>query len=241
VSYLVYCVFRKPLAGEVEFPDGVAGHRVFTANYNGLSAALSKLGEPELPADISSLRAYEAVVESFYRRLTVIPLRYGCRVGCPYDAIILLKENYDDYDALLRQLEGLAEMGIKVLQDEPRAVAETDRLAIPSEWLPACARVSRAASAEAKKPNSPGASRATTVQNALANNLCDSLQGSFVRHKVEFPSCQRGHLLSLHFLVPRDSIEGFRQAAGHLPSKQPFKLFFSGPWPPYNFVDSLQP
>jgi hypothetical protein len=133
---------------------------VFTANYNGLSAALSKLGEPELPHGISSLRAYEAVVESFYRRLTVIPLRYGCRVGCPYDVINLLRENHDAYDALLREFEGLAE---------------------------------------------------------------------------------RGHLLSLHFLVPRDSVEGFRRAADHLPSNQPFKLLFSGPWPPYNFVDSLQP
>jgi hypothetical protein len=184
---------------------------------------------------------HEAIVESFYRHLTVIPMRYGCRVECPYDAAILLRENHDAYGALLRELEGLAEMGIQVLLDNPTVGPETDRLAIPPESFPPRSSVSGAAYLDAKKLHYLGAQRATAVQQALVENLCDSLHGSFVRHKVEFPSCSRRHLLSLYFLVPRDSVQRFRQAARHLPPDQSVKLVFSGPWPPYNFVDGLQP
>jgi hypothetical protein len=183
---------------------------------------------------------YEAVVESFYRHLTVIPMRYGCRVGGPYEAVILLRENHDAYAALLREFEGLAEMGIQVLLDKPIVEAETERPAIPPEWIAPRSSVSGAAYLNAKKLHYLGAERATMVQHALVENLCDALQGSFVRHKVEFPSSRRSRLLSLYFLVPRDSVESFRRAARHFPANQSVKLLFSGPWPPYNFVDALQ-
>jgi hypothetical protein len=241
VSYFIYCVFRGPLPAALEIPNGVGGYRVFTANYNGLGAALSKLAEPEAPPDTSNLLAFERVVESFYRHLTVIPMRYGRRVGCPYDAVILLRENHDAYCQLLHELEGLAEVGIQVFLDNPGARAETDRPGILPEWFPLRSSVSGAAYLDAKKLSCQGAQRAATVQNALVENLCDSLHGSFVRHKVELASSNRSRLLSLHFLVPRDSVESFRRAARQLPANPSVKLLLGSPSPPYNFVDALRP
>ena len=240
MSYLVYCIFRGPVPAALEIPDGVAGYRVFTANYNGLGAALSKLAEPHAPSDTSDLLAYERVVESFYRHLTVIPLRYGCRVGCPYDAVILLRENHQVYSELLHELEGLVEVGIQLLLDNSVANRETDQSPNLPEWFPRRASAPGAAYLEAQNLRCQSDQRATTVQHALVENLCDSLHGSFVRHKVEFPCSKRSHLLSLHFLVPRDSVETFRHAACQLPANPSFKLLLSGPWPPYNFVDVLQ-
>ena len=241
MSYLLYCIFRGPLPADLEIPAGVGGQRVSTANYDGFGAVLSKLAEPDSPPDISKLLVYETVVESFYRHLTVIPMRYGCRVECPYEAIVLLRENHAAYGALLHELEGLAEMGIQVLLDNPRAEAETDRLAIPPECFPPRSGVSGAAYLDAKKLHYLGAQRATMLQNTFVEKLCDSLHGFFVRHKVELPSSSRSHLMSLYFLVPRDSVESFRRAARHLHANESVKLLLSGPWPPYNFVDSLQP
>lgn len=136
MSYQLYCIFRQPLPTALEIPHGVGGHRVFTAHYNGLGAALSKVPDPERAPDDAKLLAYEKVVESFCRHLTVIPMRYGCRVECPYDAVILLKENHDAYSALLRKLEGLANSGTQVFLDSPTVGTETDRLANPPECLP---------------------------------------------------------------------------------------------------------
>jgi hypothetical protein len=229
------------LPAALEISEGVGGEHVFTANYNGLGAALSTLAEPDSPPDISKLLVYEAVVESFYRHLTVIPMRYGCQVECPYEAVTLLRENHAAYGALLDDLEGLAEMGIKVLLDHPRAEGETDRLAIPPEWFPPRSSMSGAAYLDAKKLHYLGAQQATMAQHALVENLCHSLHGSFVRHKVEFLSSRRSRLLSLYFLVPRDSVECFRRAARGFPQNESMKLLLSGPWPPYNFVDGMQP
>lgn len=238
MSYMVYCVFRGPLPAALEIPNGVGGYRIFTSNYGGLGAALSKLTDTAPPADAASHQAYERVVESFYRHLTVIPMRYGCRVECPYDAVFMLRENQDAYRALLRELDGFAEVGIQVLLEGPGAGAETNRAGFLPDWLPLRSRLSAAAGPDAKQL---GAQQAATNQNALVENLCDSLHGSFVRHKVEFPSSRKSRLLSLHFLVPRNSVETFRHAARHLPANPSFQLHLSGPWPPYSFVDALQP
>jgi transcriptional regulator with XRE-family HTH domain len=119
VSYLLYCVFREPLPPTFEIPGGVTGDRVFTANYNGLGVALSKLSWPDAPLDTSKLLAHERVVESFYRHQTVIPFRCGCWVRDPYDAVVLLRDNHKAYSALIRELEGLAEMGIRIVLNRP--------------------------------------------------------------------------------------------------------------------------
>jgi len=238
MSYLVYCIFRGPLPAAVDIPDGLGGYRVFTSNHNGLGAALSKLADGDLPEDASSYQAYERVVESFYRHLTVIPMRYGYRVECPYDAVVLLNENQDAYRALLRELDGFAEVGIQVLLDAPPNGAETHRPGFLPDWFQLRSRLFATVGADGKQRREKGAEGAATAHNALVKNLCDFLHGSFVRHKVEFPSSRESCLLSLHFLVPRESVETFSYAARHLPADPSFQLHLSGPWPPYNFIDS---
>ena len=240
MSYLVYCIFRGPLPAALQIPDGVGGHRVFTANYDGLGVALSKLPEPDPPFDMSNRLAYERVVESFYCHLTVVPIRFGFRVECPYDAVALVRENANGYRALLRELDGFAEVGIQVRLGGPVAGAETPRRWTLPDWLSIRSLLPAAASLDARQSGDLGTEHDATAPNALIENLCDSLHGSFVRHKVELPSSRKSRLLSLHFLVPRDSVETFRSAARHLPANPSLQLQLSGPWPPYNFVDALQ-
>jgi hypothetical protein len=151
----------------------------------------------------------------------------------------MLRENHQAYNALLRELEGLAEVGIQVLLENSLAAGETDRSENLPKWF--ARRAPGAAHVEAKKQGCQGDQQATTLQHALVENLCASLHGSFVRHKVEFPWSNRSHLLSLYFLVRRDSVETFRHAARQLLANPSVKLHLSGPWPPYNFVDVLQP
>ena len=241
MSYLIYCIVRGPLPAALEIPDGVGGHRVFTSNYNGLGAALSKLPEPVPPFDMANRLAYERVVESLYRHLTVVPLRYGCRVESPYDAVVLLRENEDAYRALLRELDGYAEVGIQVQLGGRPAGSETPRHRILPDWFPVPSRLSASLGRQATHRGDGSDDLTAMAQEAWVEDLCDSLHGSFVRRKVEAPSSRKSRLLSLHFLVPRESVETFRSAARHLPTNPSFQLQLSGPWPPYNFVDALQP
>ena len=240
MSYLLYCIFRGPLPPDFEIPAGVGGQRVVTTNDDGFGAALSKLAESASPLDASRLLAYEAVVESFHRHMTVIPMRYGCRVVCPYDALVLLRENHDGYGELLRELEGLAEMGIQLLLDASGDPVDACAPPVRSIPLPSYGN-SGTTYLASKRERYVGQERAGVEQRELVEELCVSLEGSFVRHKVEFPSSRRSRLLSLYFLVPRDSVETFRSAVRRLPTNRSVKLLLSGPWPPYNFVDALQP
>lgn len=59
-----------------------------------------------------------------------------------------------------------------------------------------------------------------------------NLQFSIVNPKSQIPN----PLVSLYFLVPRQSVERFRRVFRGICRGQSAKLLMSGPWPPFNFV-----
>ena len=239
MSYLLYCIFRSPAQPRSGIPPGVGGKPVFVLAQNGLSAGLSELAESDLVPDISQILAYEAVVEHLYRDLTVIPVRYGCQLEGASEALRLLERHRDEYGALLDELEGLAEMGIHVLVDRSGTGTENDAWPVAPQSSPVECH-SGAAYLAAKRQRYLGLDRATLHERLLVDELWGSLAGLYARRKVAFPDANRSRLLSLYFLVPRASVEAFRRAARHLHPKESVKLLLSGPWPPYNFVDSLR-
>ncbi len=238
MSYLLYCIFRGSSHPDVEIPAGVGAQPVFRVSHEGLAAGLSELVGHESPPDISDVLAFERVVESFYRHMTVIPMRYGCRVEDPSEAASLLAKSCCEYNALLHELEGLAEMGIQVLLDGSTTGAETDLAAAPPESLFLHSGASGAAYLAAKRLHYLGTDRAALHQSEFVEKLCGSLSGLFVRRKVELAAFSRGRLLSLYFLVARTSVESFRQLSRQLFQKETSRMLLSGPWPPYNFVES---
>ncbi len=239
MSYLLYCIFRSPAQPRPGIPPGVGGKPVFVLAQNGLSAGLSELAESDLIPNISQIIAYEAVVEHLYRDLTVIPVRYGCQLKDASEALWLLERRRDEYAALLAELEGLGEMGIHVLLDSSGAGTESDARPVPPKSFPLPFN-SGAAYLAAKRERYLGLDRAAPHERLLVEELWGSLAGLYVRRKVEFPDSNRSRLLSLYFLVPRASVESFRRAARHLIPKESVKLLLSGPWPPYNFVESIE-
>ena len=238
MSYLLYCIFRGQAQPSPGMPPGVGGKPVFVLSQNGLSAGLSEMTESDLVPGISQILAYEAVIEHFHRALTVIPVRYGCQLKDTSEALQLLERHRDEYAALLAGLEGLTEMGIHVLLDRssPGTESRTEPAA-PPPVCPLCE--SGAAYLAAQRQHYLGLDRAALHERSLVEELWTSLAGLYVRRKMEPPDSNRGSLLSLYFLVPRASVEPFRHTAHHLRSRESIKLLLSGPWPPYNFVDSL--
>ncbi len=115
MSYLFYCICRHPgseLSGSLL---GVGGRPVYQVAHRGLRVALSQIGLADLDPDIPSVRAYERVVLSYHRRGAVVPMRYGCVVEQEAQAIQLLEEHGPHYEALLQELDGCVEMGLRVL------------------------------------------------------------------------------------------------------------------------------
>ena len=239
MSYLLYCIFGTSARQDLGLPAGIGRQPVFVVAHNGLSAALSELAQSDLVPDISQTLAYERVVEHFFRDQTVIPMRYGCQLENASEVISLLEDHHGEYQKLLGDLEGLNEMGIRVLLGESEAGVKTDAFVVPPDTSLGFSN-SGTAYLAAKREHFLGLDRAVLDQRLLVDELCGSLSGFFVRRRVESPDLTRSRLLSLYFLVPRASVESFRQATRNLHPKESVKLLLSGPWPPYNFVDFLE-
>jgi hypothetical protein len=76
-----------------------------------------------------------------------------------------------------------------------------------------------------------------------------AFSGLYVKFKAEYPSTGSlqfsifnrqsqtpNPLVSLYFLVPRQSVERFRRVFRRICSGQSARLLMTGPWPPFNFV-----
>ena len=238
MSYLLYCIFR---GGSPQVPTpaaGVNGQAVEVVEYGGLGAGVSQLRQPELPPDIASLLAYERVVESFFSRRTIIPMRYGCKLQDRPQLEALLWERRPACDVLLDELEGLVEMGVRA-----EDVAGPDPDPEPARGGPAGRRPWRPSGADyllAQKQHYDRADRNQQRRDERVKALCQPLAGLFVRHAVESSPGGAG-ALSVYFLVPRNRVEEFRQAIGGRPPDGLRGLAVSGPWPPYNFVSLAAP
>jgi hypothetical protein len=189
-------------------------------------AVVSEVEGPTTTPSISSLLAYERVVEAIHARQTVIPLRYGCLMDSEEQVVQLLEDHRREYEALLGRLRGMTEMGIRLL------------------WLPSAAPLP-------SLPHLPGAAYLASLRNRynsqdtltaeealLADRIAALLDDCSTEQCREVSSSHQGRLISLYFLTPKSGAEEFRKMARKISTPRGVKLLLSGPWPPYNFVAS---
>jgi hypothetical protein len=263
MGYLLYCILTTLENQSPGALVGVDGQPVFLVSHNGLSAAISRINQSNVTLEISCILAYQRVVESFHCHPAVggvIPMRYGSLFEEEPQIIRLLKERCKHYKALLKQLEGCVEMGIRVLVSDSEASIPCPVKRLPSGTLTE-ASTERACFIGERIEN-PGcaylaARKAHYAQQEKFNNQAKEVigqyraafSGLFVKCKTEFPSiinhqssifnrqsAIRNPVLSLCFLVQREHIEWFQQVFREINVQEYPKLLLSGPWPPYNFV-----
>ena len=250
MRYLLYCIFRSREHEKPEPLLGVDSQPVVLVSHNGLSAAISRTAHSDLTPDVSRILNYKSIIESFHRDRTVIPMRYGCLFEEELQVHQLLETRFKQYEALLKELEGCVEMGVRII-------------------LPECGMRNAELKPESQKPNSkfpnpnskfqnpksttPGQAfmatrkayyaqeeRFSKEMDMVTQRCRGAFTGLFVKCREEYPTFNnpqsQNPFLSLYFLVPRGSVESFRQVFRHLCFKECGKLLLSGPWPPYNFV-----
>ena len=211
------------LYGIVE-PDSATcppGTRLLTAH--GL-AAVSAVEETSAPPTVSSLLAYERVVEAIHARQAVIPLRYGCVLENESAVLRLLENHRQEYGALLARFLGMTEMGIRVLWP-----------ARPSGF-PDCPPSQGARYLASLRNLYPSANALDGEETQLADRIIGWLSDCSTEQRREVSSSRQRRLLSLYFLTSRTSVERFRNQARQICPPSGAKILLSGPWPPYNFA-----
>ena len=244
MTCLFYCIHRYPGPEIAPLLLGVGGSPVYQVAHRRLRAAVSRINQDDLAPDLSRVQTYERVVLSCHRQGTIIPMRYGCTVTEDSQITQHLDEHGPHYEALLEELAGCVEMGLRVLLPSGPWAAVTPggpegcrELAGPQPPADPTATVERLGLAylTARKAHYDHQDRWTNEYRQAAERCRAHFEGLFVKCKTEAPS-PRLPLLSLYFLVPESGVESFRQAFRQLSATESARLLLSGPWPPYNFV-----
>jgi len=242
MKHLVYCIYQKESCRSAEEPlKGVDGHAVHKVEAGDLAAAVSCISAPVVLPNIATMTRYHAVIAHFHRCCTVIPLRFGALLDSQLDVERLLQNQRTRYQKLLEELQGGIEMGIRVIVP--------DRKQSPGTLLPSsqfCSSETRTSGQSylAGRKALYAESSLLAEENAKDITLyIEPFAGMYSKTKSEISRVRQNRyqpmqstLLSLYFLIPKDSLDDFRLAFGRLKESARAKMLLSGPWPPYNFV-----
>jgi hypothetical protein len=234
MSCLLYCIFSHQAPLHPTPVLGVGGQPVYPVTQGSLAAAVSRTGST-LVSHLDGLKAYGRVVAFFHLYHTVIPVRYGCVLPDESQVTWLLESNRLEYEALLTELAGCVEMGLRVKVNPEMSGPGESREPERPPFTPSAPEHSGAAYLLARRARYAALDQGTEVTQHLAAQYLDHFNGLFIKSKIERPRPQMP-LLSLYFLVPADRVEAFRQAYRRLQPSPEAGTLLSGPWPPYNFV-----
>lgn len=244
MSYLMYCLFQHVEEPKLDGVAGVQGQPVAILSSKGLSAVISMVSVPQLPpADLASIRAYQSVIEHFHRERTIIPMRYGCLFSAETQIICFLEDHSNGYHALLEELEGCVEMGIRLLLNHSACEDRAPSTGCPDRVppLPGFAATGRGY-LSARRSHYADRDQLAHAETAMLETVRAPFAGLFVRCKAEKPMSRMGNqqpsprMLSLYFLVKREEVGKFRQAFQEFAPGCSTRVLLSGPWPPFNFV-----
>ena len=219
MTHLLYGIVRQGFYEPL--PEGmwiVAAH--------GLAAVVSPVEETSSAPSVSSVLAFEKVVEAIHARQAVIPVRYGCLMHSESEIIRVLEDHRQEYGALLGRLGGMNEMGIRVLCPPRPGFVSGGPLSPGAAYL-------------ASLRNRYGSGDSLAPEEAqLADRIAALLSGCYSERRREISPANQGRLLSLYFLMPKAGVEQFRNKVRQIRPPGGAKLLLSGPWPPYNFAVS---
>ena len=237
----VYCIVETKEEldlGPIGIGEG--DNPVYTVHFGDLAAVVSdtplKLYDPTR----ENLLAHELVNETVMRHHTVIPMSFGTIFRTQGDIVELLRSTGKAFSDVLAKIRDKIELGLKVVWDREQVVAllETEDPAIRglkdeitnstrgSTYFARMQLGRLVESALEERANTYVADIYATLSGVSVASRSNKLIGDSM-------------ILNAAFLVERAREQQFDQAVKDLNLKYHDVLSFkyTGPWPPYNFVN----
>ena len=219
---------------------GGAGEMVYTVNYQDIAAVVSNTSVYIFDPTRENALAHEHVIETVMKTYTIIPMSFGTVFRTDNDIREVLKSIYASLKDVLHQMSGKLEFGLKVNWDRDRIIEdikqedeeirkfhqEIIRKHLQSTYL-ARMQLGR------------------MIDKALAERsisyvreIYEALRGVCVASRDNQPIGDK-MIMNAAFLVERDREPEFDEAVNTIAKKygQRLKFKYTGPWPPYNFVN----
>jgi hypothetical protein len=220
-GHYVYCIIRSTEAlrfGAIGIDD--QSPEVYTITDRDMAAVVSDVPIAPLDSTRENVLAHERVNETVMRDHTVIPMSFGTIFKTREDTLELLRSAYDAFADVLAKIEDKLEFGLKVLWDRDRVIDEIERELAASPDRDALIEVALR-------------KRARRYKAEFLNRLRDVSVASRVNKPVG-----KKMIMNAAFLVRRDEESAFDRAIREIAFQNPTLSFkYTGPWPPYNFVN----
>jgi Gas vesicle synthesis protein GvpL/GvpF len=219
---------------------GGSGELVYTVNYQDIAAVVSNTSVYIFDPTRENALAHEHVIESVMKNHTIIPMSFGTVFRTDDDIREVLKSIYSSLKDVLHQMAGKLEFGLKVNWDRDQTIEdikredeeirqfhqEIIRKHLQSTYL---ARMQLG-----RMIDKALAERSITyvreIYEALRNVCVASRDNQPIGDKM---------IMNAAFLVEREREADFDSAVNKIARKygQRLKFKYTGPWPPYNFVN----
>jgi hypothetical protein len=235
----VYCIIQSGDA--LRFgPLGIGSDpaEVHTVNYKDIAAVVSDTPIEVHDPTRENVLAHERVNETVMRKHTVIPMSFGTVFKTRDDIVELLRSAYDAFHDVLVKMQNKLEFGLKVLWDRDVMIREIERTDEDISNLKNQIGAQKGSTYFARMQYGRLMDAALqSMSEKYVAEIFESLRDVAVASRANKPIGDK-MILNAAFLVSRDKEQAFDQRVkqiGATHDKLTFK--YTGPWPPYNFVN----
>jgi hypothetical protein len=219
---------------------GGAGEPVHTVNYQDIAAVVSKTPLAIFDPTRGNALAHEHVIETVMKNYTIIPMSFGTVFRTENDIREVLKSIYPSLKDVLNQMAGKLEFGLKVnwerdeiieeLKQQDEEIRQFHREIVPKQLQSTYfARMQLG-----RMIDKALSERATTY----VREIYEGLRGVCVASRDNKPIGDK-MIMNAAFLVEREREGEFDDMVNKIARRygKRLKFKYTGPWPPYNFVN----
>lgn len=219
---------------------GGAGELVYTVNYQDIAAVVSNTSVYIFDPTRENALAHEHVIETVMRNYTIIPMSFGTVFRTDDDIREVLKSIYPSLKDVLHQMGGKLEFGLKVNWDRDQIIEDIkDEDGEIRQFHQEIVRKHLQSTYLARMQLGRMIDKALAERSiSYVREIYEGLRSVCVASRDNQPIGDK-MIMNAAFLVDRDREAEFDSAVNKIARKhgQRLKFKYTGPWPPYNFVN----
>jgi hypothetical protein len=235
----VYCIVKseRPLTfGPIGL--GTDPAEVYTVHFRDIAAVVSNTPMVVQDPTRDNVLAHSRVTETVMQQHTVIPMSFGTVFKTDDDIMELLRSAYDAFLDVLTKMQDKFEFGLKVLWDRDQIIREIEDEDEDIRRLKGEISSQKGSTYFARMQYGRLIDAALQARSErYVAEIFEALRDVSVASRSNKPIGDR-MIMNAAFLVGRDLEQAFDARVkdiGFRYDKLTFK--FTGPWPPYNFVN----
>jgi len=235
----VYCIIQTTESLRFGL-IGIGGEPadVHTVNYRDIAAVVSDTPLEVYDPTRENVLAHERVNEVVMRDFTVLPMSFSTVFKTSEDIVELLRTAYDAFRDVLVKMRDKVEFGVKVLWEPDIVIREIEKDDENLRLLRQEISSQRGSTYFARMQYGRLVDSLLQQRSEqLVTDIFNTLGSVSVASRANKPIGEK-MILNAAFLVARNSEAGFDAKVKEIDARyENLKFKYTGPWPPYNFVN----